>query len=98
MYVVKPLAEFTDWLNSIRDPMTRARLIRRLEKVERGLLGDVVPVGESVYEMREHFGAGWRMYYRELNGTIIVMLGGGDKSTQRADIAKAVALSKTIEE
>jgi putative addiction module killer protein len=98
MYLVKPLPDFTDWLNSLKDPMTRARLLRRLEKAQRGLLGDVAPVGEGVIEMREHFGAGWRMYYVERDGTVIVMLGGGDKATQRADIAKAIALSKTIEE
>ena len=73
-------------------------MIRRLEKLERGLLGDVAPVGEGVSEMREHFGPGWRMYYIERNGMLIVMLGGGDKATQRADIAKAIAVSKTIEE
>lgn len=98
MYKVKPLPEFSDWLASLKDPMTRARLIRRLEKLERGLLGDVAPVGEGVSEMREHFEPGWRMYYIERNGMLIVMLGGGDKSTQRADIAKAIAVSKTIEE
>ena len=78
--------------------MTRARLVRRLEKAERGLLGDVAPVGEGVSEMREHFGAGWRMYYIQHNEMLIVMLGGGSKATQSADIAKAIALSKTIEE
>ena len=78
--------------------MTRARLIRRLEKVERGLLGDVAPVGEGVSEMREHFGAGWRMYFIERGEVLIVMLGGGNKATQSADIAKAIALAQTIEE
>ncbi len=98
MYTIKPLPEFSDWLTSLKDPMTRARLIRGLEKVERGLLGDVEPVGEGVSEMREHFGPGWRMYCIERDGVLIVMLGGGDKATQRAEIAKAIAVSKTIEE
>ncbi len=98
MYAIKRLQEFADWLDDIKDPVVRARLIRRLEKVERGLLGDVKPVGDNVSEMREHFGPGWRMYYIERNGTLIVMLGGGDKSTQSADIARAIELSKTIEE
>ncbi len=98
MYTIKPLPQFTDWLSRLKDPMTRARLVRRLEKVERGLLGDVAPVGQGVSEMREHFGAGWRMYYIERGDTLVVMLGGGDKATQSADIAKAIALSKTIEE
>ena len=98
MYTIKPLPEFSDWLASLKDPLTRARLVRRLEKVGRGLLGDIEPVGEGVSEMREHFGPGWRMYYIERNGALIVMLGGGDKATQRADIAKAISLARTIEE
>ena len=98
MVTVKRTVEFDDWLASIKDGMTRIRLAKRLDKVQRGLLGDVEPVGEGVCEMREFFGPGWRMYYIERNGVIIVMLGGGDKSTQQADIAMAIALSKTIEE
>lgn len=56
MYTVKQLPEFSNWLSNLRDGMTRRRLARRLEKVQRGLLGDVQPVGEGVYEMREFFG------------------------------------------
>ena len=78
--------------------MTRIRLSRRLDKAMRGLLGDVQPVGEGVFEMREFFGAGWRMYYIQRGPILIVMLGGGDKSTQQADIAAAIALSKTLPE
>jgi putative addiction module killer protein len=98
MYTVKRTPEFNDWLASIKDGMTRIRLGKRLDKVQRGLLGDVEPVGEGVSEMREFFGSGLRMYYVERNGVIVVMLGGGDKSSQQADIAAAIALSKTIEE
>ncbi len=57
-YTIKQLPEFSDWFDAIKDSMTRARLIRRLEKAERGLLVDVKPVGENVSEMREHFGPG----------------------------------------
>jgi len=71
-------------------------LARRLEKAQRGLLGDVAPVGEGVFEMREFFGPGWRMYYVQRDGVLIIMVGGGDKSTQQADIARAVALAKTL--
>ena len=76
--------------------MTRRRLVRRLEKVQRGTLGDVKPVGEGVSEMREDFGPGWRMYYVERDGAIVVMLGGGDKSSQQSDIAAAIALAATL--
>jgi len=98
MFEIKTLPQFADWLSQLKDPMTRARLVRRLEKAERGLLGDIAPVGEGVSEMREHFGAGWRMYFIERGETLIVMLGGGNKATQSADIAKAIALAQTIEE
>lgn len=80
----------------MKDAETRIRLNKRLDKVRRGLLGDVKPVGEGVFEMRENFGPGWRMYYVECDGVLIVMLGGGDKGTQSVDIATAIALSKTI--
>ena len=63
-----------------------------------GNLGDVKAVGNGVVEMREHFGAGWRMYYVQRGETLIVMLGGGGKSTQSADIAKAVKLAAKLEE
>lgn len=78
--------------------MTRRRLARRLEKAQQGNLGDIKPVGEAVWEMREFFGPGWRMYYVQRGNVLIVMLGGGDKATQPADIAKAIALAATIED
>lgn len=80
----------------MRDAQTRIRLNKRLDKAQRGLLGDVAPVGDGVFEMREFFGPGWRMYYVQQGDVLVVMLGGGDKSTQQADIAAAIALSKTI--
>ena len=96
MNTIKRMPEFDRWLVGIRDGMTRIRLAKRLDKAQRGLLGDVAPVGEGVMEMREFFGPGWRMYYIEQSGMLIVMLGGGDKSTQSDDISHAIALSKTI--
>ena len=93
MNTIKRMPEFDRWLVGIRDGMTRIRLVKRLDKAQRGLLGDVAPVGEGVMEMREFFGPGWRMYYVEQNGMLIVMLGGGDKSTQSDDISRAIALS-----
>ena len=97
MYTVKRMLEFDEWFESLKDGMTRIRLAKRLDKVQRGLLGDVEPVGEGVYEMREFFGPGWRMYYVERDGRLIVLLGGGDKSTQQSDILRAIVLSKNLE-
>ena len=78
--------------------MTHRRLARRLEKAQKGNLGDVKPVGDGVFEMREHFGPGWRMYYVQRGEVLIVMLGGGDKSTQQADIRRAAMLAKRLED
>lgn len=78
--------------------MTRQRLNKRLRKVQLGNLGDVDPVGEGVCEMREHFGSGWRMYYVQRGEMLIVMLGGGDKSTQQADINRAIELAKYLKD
>lgn len=97
MYQIKYTAQFEHWLGQIKDRQTRLRLSMRLDKVQRGLLGDVKPVGAGVYEMREHFGPGWRMYYTQRGDVLVVMLGGGDKSNQSADIAAAVTLAATID-
>ncbi len=98
MYIVKTLPEFDKWLDSLKDRITRLRLSRRLDKAQRGNLGDVKPVGEGVFEMREYFGPGWRMYYTKRGDTLIVMLGGGDKSSQESDIAKAKQWETTLED
>jgi len=98
LYTIKRMPEFDEWLGSLKDSMTRLRLARRLEKAQRGLLGDVAPVGEGVQEMREFFGPGWRMYFIEKDQALIVMLGGGNKSNQADDIHRAIALSRTITE
>ncbi len=89
---------FSQWLYNIKDTVTIVRLEKRLDKVSRGLFGDIKPVGDGVFEMREHFGAGYRMYYVQRGDIVIVMLGGGDKSSQSKDIEKAKALAKTLED
>ena len=95
---IKRTDEFNAWLLGLKDGMTHRRLLARLRKASLGNLGDVKSVGSGLFEMREHFGPGWRMYYVQRGTVLIVMLGGGDKSTQVADIARAVKLAATIEE
>ena len=96
MFIVNRTEEFSQWLDSLKDKVTKAKLIRRLQKVEHGLLGDVGPAGDGVSEMREHFGPGWRMYYIQRGRQVILMLGGGDKSTQHQDIAKAITIAREL--
>jgi len=98
MYSIRQLPEFSAWLKGLKDMPTKVRLMRRLDKVQRGLLGDVKSVGSGVFEMREQFGPGWRMYYIQRGEVLIVMLGGGEKSTQQGDIARAIELAATIKE
>ncbi len=78
--------------------MTKRRLGKRLRKATLGNLGDVKPVGDGVMEMRESFGPGWRMYYVQRGKVLIVMLGGGDKSTQDADIVAAKRVAAMLED
>lgn len=98
MYIVKRTLEFDVWLHGVKDHGVRLRLARRLDKAQRGVLGDVKPVGQGVMEMREFFGPGWRMYFVQRNDVLIVMLGGGDKSTQSTDISKAIQLMQQLED
>ena len=98
MFIVKRTPEFDAWFDGLRDSLTRKRLALRLRKAELGNLGDITSVGEGVFEMREFFGHGWRMYFVHRGHVLVVMLGGGDKSTQPVDIAAAQALARTIEE
>ncbi len=85
------------WLDGLKDKTTSMRLKVRLRKATLGNLGDVKPVGDGVFEMREFFGPGWRMYYVKQGTAIILMLGGGDKSTQDRDIERAKAMALELQ-
>ena len=80
---------FSEWLKSIRDPKIKNRIQRRLDQIENGNLGDYRSVGEGVFEIRFHFGTGYRIYFSEVDNTIILLLCGGDKSSQTRDIERA---------
>ena len=96
MYTVHTLPAFDQWLASVRDRSTRIRLLRRLERFQVGHWGDSKPVGDGVMEAREHFGPGWRMYYVIRGSEIVVLLAGGDKSTQESDIARSREQAKRL--
>ncbi len=80
---------FSEWLNSIKDPSTRLRIRRRLDRLELGNLGDCESVGEGVSELRLFFGSGYRIYFAEQDEVIIILLCGGNKSSQKNDIKTA---------
>jgi putative addiction module killer protein len=100
MYEINKTVEFDVWLKAIRDPLTRGRLLARLRRAALGNLGDVAPITDAngIWEMREHFGAGWRMYYLRRGRVVILMLGGGYKATQNADIKKVKRLLLAMED
>jgi putative addiction module killer protein len=80
---------FTEWLDSIRDQRTRRQIRARLEQLRFGNFGDHKFVGEGVIELRFHFGAGYRIYLGQIGSTIVLLLCGGDKSSQSPDIERA---------
>ncbi len=80
---------FTRWLLSIRDTNIQRRIQARLIAIETGNLGDRKSVGEGVWELRLDFGPGYRVYYGEVDNTVVLILCGGDKSSQRRDIERA---------
>lgn len=80
---------FTEWLKSIRDRRTRTRIQERLERLEIGNVGDCQSVGGGVYELRLQFGPGYRIYFGEVDNTLVLLLCGGDKASQTQDIERA---------
>lgn len=80
---------FTQWLNGLKDRKTAERIRVRLRRLESGLYGDCQSVGEGVSELRLFFGAGYRVYFGEDKGNIVILLCGGDKSSQKQDIREA---------
>jgi putative addiction module killer protein len=85
---------FRSWLSGLRDHKGRQRILARLERMADGHLGDVKPVGDGVSEARVHHGPGYRLYFIRRGLQLIVMLGGGDKSSQQRDIEKAKQAAK----
>jgi putative addiction module killer protein len=85
---------FDRWLKALKDRRARARIEARVLRLSMGNLGDVKPIGAGVSEMRVDYGPGYRVYYMQRGEVLIVLLCGGDKSTQAADIAAALKIAK----
>ena len=89
---------FDKWLKKLSDTVGKFMIDARIRRLEEGLFGDVKHVGDGVFEMRIHHGPGYRVYYTMVENQIIILLCGGDKSTQRSDIAKAKNMVKELED
>ena len=88
---------FDHWLRALRDPQARARINARILRLAFGNLSDAKPVGEGVSEMRIDYGPGYRVYFTQRTTVIVLLLCGGDKSTQRKDIERARSLAREFE-
>jgi len=98
MFTIRETMEFSNWLTRLKDVQARARIVRRVDRLQRGNPGDVKPVGEGVSELRIDYGPGYRVYFIQEGKLIVVLLCGGDKSSQSRDISQAKALAKALKE
>ena len=89
---------FVQWLDDLRDFQGRARVQARIERLAAGNPGDVEPVGEGVSELRINYGPGYRVYFKKRGRELIILLAGGDKSTQVKDIKAALRLARNLQE
>ena len=96
MIEVRLTAVFSEWLAELRDRDARSRIITRLRRLELGNPGDVKSVGEGVSELRIKHGPGYRIYFVQRGPVLVVMLCGGDKSTQGSDILRAKKLAQEV--
>ena len=97
MFSIRPLPEFTAWIDGLKDETVRGMIVARIKRLERGLMGDVQPVGDGVSELRIHFGSGWRLYFTQRGTQLIVLLVGGSKRTQKKDIKRARTLAAFLD-
>jgi putative addiction module killer protein len=96
MFEVRKTETYAQWLDGLRDNRARARILVRVERLATGNAGDVRPVGEGVSEMRIDYGSGYRVYYTKRGREVVVLLVGGDKRTQAADIKTALRLARNL--
>lgn len=97
MYFIEKTVEFDKWLRKLKDLRAKAKILFRIQKLENDEhFGDCKPVGEGIHELRIDYAKGYRIYFKEKEGKIIILLLGGEKSTQQKDIEKAKEIWKRI--
>ncbi|HEY5141082.1 MAG TPA: type II toxin-antitoxin system RelE/ParE family toxin [Methylococcales bacterium] len=96
MIDMKKTDVFAQWLDELRDIRARARVQARIQRLAAGNPGDVKPVGEGVSEMRIDYGPGYRVYFTRRGNEVVILLAGGDKSTQNTDIKTAQGLARNL--
>ncbi|MEX0943537.1 MAG: type II toxin-antitoxin system RelE/ParE family toxin [Pseudomonadales bacterium] len=89
--------EFSRWFEKLKDRKAKARIQARIDRIEIGNFGDVEPVGEGVSELRLFYGPGYRLYFTKRSSVVVILLTGGNKSSQAKDIKRAKELAKQLE-
>ncbi len=97
MIEIRKTEIFTKWFENLNDRRAKARIQARIDREEMGNLGDVSPVGEGVSEFRIFYGPGYRVYFVQKDSVLVILLSGGDKSSQKSDIAKAKKIATQLE-
>lgn len=97
-YKIKQSRVFADWLDHLKDDLAVSAIAKRLARVQIGNFGDAKPVGDGVREMRIHYGPGYRIYFQVRHNELVLLLCGGDKSSQKRDIERAKLLAKAWED
>lgn len=87
---------FDEWLSALKDKLGRARIVHRIRSAQHGNFGDCAPVGDGVFEMRVHVGPGYRVYYVRRGAVVYLLLLGGDKSSQKRDIQRAIDMAREL--
>ena len=98
MLEIRKTETFARWIDNLRDIRARARILVRIERLALGNAGDVKPVGEGVSELRIDYGPGYRVYYKMIESSVVILLAGGSKGTQSRDIEKALQLAHNLQE
>jgi putative addiction module killer protein len=97
MYFIEKTVEFDKWLKKLKDLRAKAKILFRIQKLESDEhFGDCKPVGEGIRELKISYAKGYRVYFKEKDGKIIILLIGGDKSTQQKDIEKAKEILRKL--
>lgn len=98
MIEVRQTDRFAKWFIKLKDRRAKARIQARIDRIEIGNFGDVAPVGEGVSELRIHYGPGYRVYFVQRGSVVVILLSGGDKSSQNTDIVKAKEIARQLED
>ena len=96
MLEIRETSAYAAWFSALRDRTAKARIDIRIRRLSLGNPGDVRPIGESVSELRIHYGPGYRIYFTKQGETVVILLAGGDKSSQEQDIRHAKDLTRNL--